>query len=71
MSESLAHLIPPEIARIGNAPCDCGRSPTGKCVGWHGMDEERLTRAREAYEIGMRMKADRIAARERETANVG
>jgi hypothetical protein len=36
------------------------------------MDEERLSKAREAYEIGMKMMADRIAARQqRETANVG
>ena len=23
---------------IGN--CGCGRSPTGKCIGWHGLTEE-------------------------------
>ena len=23
---------------IGN--CGCGRSPTGKCIGWHGLSEE-------------------------------
>jgi hypothetical protein len=23
---------------IGN--CGCGRSPTGKCIGWHGLPEE-------------------------------
>jgi len=21
--------------------CPCGRSPTGKCVGWHGLTEEQ------------------------------
>ena len=20
--------------------CGCGRSPTGKCIGWHGLTEE-------------------------------
>ena len=25
-------------AGIGN--CGCGRSPTGKCIGWHGLTEE-------------------------------
>ena len=20
--------------------CGCGRSPTGKCIGWHGLSEE-------------------------------
>ena len=23
----------------GGVPCGCGRSPTGKCIGWHGLDE--------------------------------
>jgi len=23
---------------VGN--CGCGRSPTGKCIGWHGLSEE-------------------------------
>ena len=21
-------------------PCSCGRSPTGKCIGWHKLTEE-------------------------------
>lgn len=21
--------------------CGCGRSPTGKCVGWHGLTEQQ------------------------------
>lgn len=23
--------------QFGN--CGCGRSPTGKCIGWHGLEE--------------------------------
>jgi hypothetical protein len=26
---------PEEIGR-----CGCGRSPTGKCIGWHGLPED-------------------------------
>jgi hypothetical protein len=26
---------PEEIGR-----CGCGRSPTGKCIGWHGLTED-------------------------------
>jgi hypothetical protein len=26
---------PKEIGR-----CGCGRSPTGKCIGWHGLTED-------------------------------
>jgi hypothetical protein len=21
--------------------CGCGRSPTGKCIGWHGLTEDQ------------------------------
>lgn len=23
----------------GGVPCGCGRSPIGKCIGWHGLTE--------------------------------
>ena len=26
----------PEVA----GQCGCGRSPTGRCIGWHGLTEE-------------------------------
>jgi hypothetical protein len=26
--------------------CGCGRSPTGECIGWHGLNEEQLKQAR-------------------------
>jgi hypothetical protein len=32
--------------KIGS--CGCGRSPTGDCIGWHGLTEE-------AYEHAKRM----------------
>jgi hypothetical protein len=25
--------------------CGCGRSPTGKCCGWHGLTQEQFQRA--------------------------
>lgn len=30
--------------------CGCGRSPTGYCMGWHGLNEEQLKEAREKYQ---------------------
>jgi hypothetical protein len=30
--------------------CGCGRSPTGKCIGWHGLTEEQYQQALEKYE---------------------
>ena len=29
--------------------CGCGRSPTGGCIGWHGLNEEQLKAAQEKY----------------------
>jgi hypothetical protein len=26
--------------------CGCGRSPTGKCIGWHGLSEEMYAHRR-------------------------
>ena len=31
--------------------CGCGRSPTGKCIGWHGLNEEQLKEARSQWEL--------------------
>ena len=33
---------------IGN--CGCGRSPTGKCIGWHGLTEEDFREQLAIYE---------------------
>ncbi len=30
--------VPEEGKKIGT--CGCGRSPTGDCIGWHGLSEE-------------------------------
>lgn len=29
--------------------CGCGRSPTGYCIGWHGLSEEQFQDALEKY----------------------
>lgn len=29
--------------------CGCGRSPTGKCCGWHGLSEDAFQAALEKY----------------------
>ena len=42
-----------DVSQIGN--CGCGRSPTGKCIGWHGLSEEEFAQRKELYETG---KAD-------------
>ena len=30
--------------------CTCGRSPTGKCVGWHNLSEEDYKNKKIAWE---------------------
>ncbi len=37
-----------EGKKIGT--CGCGRSPTGDCIGWHGLNEEQLKAAQEKYQ---------------------
>ena len=32
--------------------CGCGRSPTGKCIGWHGLSEDEYADRKEKYETG-------------------
>ncbi len=35
----------------GFGKCGCGRSPTGKCIGWHGLTEEAYKAALSDWEI--------------------
>ena len=39
-----------DVSQIGN--CGCGRSPTGKCIGWHGLSEDEFQERKELYETG-------------------
>lgn len=36
-------------SQIGN--CGCGRSPTGKCIGWHGLSEDDYQAAKNAWDL--------------------
>ena len=29
--------------------CPCGRSPTGKCIGWHGLSEAQYKKKLEEW----------------------
>lgn len=31
--------------------CGCGRSPTGKCCGWHALTEDQYRVKRDEYEL--------------------
>ena len=30
--------------------CSCGRSPTGLCIGWHSLTEEKYKEKKKKYE---------------------
>jgi len=36
--ENMQVRVKEDESKIGQ--CGCGRSPTGKCIGWHGLTEE-------------------------------
>ena len=36
-----------DTSKIGQ--CGCGRSPTGKCIGWHGLTEAEFKARLENY----------------------
>ena len=31
--------------------CECGRSPTGKCIGWHNLSEEDFKKKQAEYNL--------------------
>jgi hypothetical protein len=31
----------PSVEQMKKGTCGCGRSPTGDCIGWHGLTEEQ------------------------------
>ena len=36
--------------------CGCGRSPTGKCIGWHKMTEEQYNEKRAQWDAKRELK---------------
>jgi len=40
----------PKVEDMKKGTCGCGRSPTGDCIGWHGLNEEQLKAAQEKYQ---------------------
>jgi hypothetical protein len=36
--------------------CGCGRSPTGDCIGWHGLNEQQLNDARAKWQADQDQK---------------
>lgn len=38
--------------------CGCGRSPTGKCVGWHAVSEEQYQEKKAAWDAKQALKSE-------------
>jgi hypothetical protein len=36
--------------------CGCGRSPTGKCIGWHGLTEDQFKEKLAEYQLNEQSK---------------
>ena len=39
----------PAVENMKKGTCGCGRSPTGDCIGWHGLSEEEFQKKLEEY----------------------
>lgn len=39
--------------------CGCGRSPTGKCIGWHSLSEDEYQEKKQAYDAKQAAKANK------------
>ena len=47
--EDMQIRVKEDQSKIGQ--CGCGRSPTGKCIGWHGLTEEAFKAKLEEYKL--------------------
>jgi len=48
--ENIMQLETEEIKETG-VPCGCGRSPTGNCIGWHGLSEAVYEEKKREWEL--------------------
>ena len=49
--------------------CGCGRSPTGKCVGWHALSESEYQAKLESY-IADEQDKDDLTAYQKQAAEL-
>jgi hypothetical protein len=40
----------PSTEQMKKGTCGCGRSPTGDCIGWHGLSEEEFQKRLAEYQ---------------------
>ena len=39
----------PKVEDMKKGTCGCGRSPTGDCIGWHGLSEDEYKKNLEEF----------------------
>ena len=39
----------PSVSQMKTGTCGCGRSPTGNCIGWHGLTKAEYESKLEEY----------------------
>ena len=39
----------PSVESMKKGACGCGRSPTGDCIGWHGLTEDEYQKQLAKY----------------------
>ena len=50
--------------------CGCGRSPTGKCMGWHALSESEYQSKLESYMADEQDKDDDLVAYQKQAAEL-
>ena len=46
----------PAVENMKKGTCGCGRSPTGDCIGWHGLTEDQYKEKLHEYELALYKK---------------
>lgn len=41
----------PKVETMKKGTCGCGRSPTGDCIGWHGLTEDAYKQKLEEWQL--------------------
>jgi len=41
--------VTPKVEDMKKGTCGCGRSPTGDCIGWHGLSEDAYQKAKQEW----------------------
>jgi uncharacterized protein YfcZ (UPF0381/DUF406 family) len=52
------------------AKCGCGRSPTGKCIGWHALPESEYQSKLESYMAEEQVKDDALAEYQKQAQEI-